>query len=120
MSLALSVTPNLPGLIHNINPKVYVGNISFMFNVAWLFGVCGTPKGVVVLSLTFPATQFISASFIYWSLSTFFPARETYMDKAILPDDFLSSPSPMGSYDTKSDMEQVVHAGTKEMVEASV
>lgn len=39
MALLLSIPPALPGLVNNINPKVAVGNASFLFDIAWLFGV---------------------------------------------------------------------------------
>ncbi|KAF8154064.1 NCS1 nucleoside transporter family [Crassisporium funariophilum] len=68
VALLLSITPLLPGLINNINPKIPVGNASFLFNIAWLFG-------------------FFSASGVYLLLSKAFPAQETFMDHAILGDD---------------------------------
>ena len=39
VTLLFSITPTLPGLINNINPKIFVGNASFLFDVAWLYGV---------------------------------------------------------------------------------
>ncbi|KAF6750808.1 cytosine-purine permease [Ephemerocybe angulata] len=68
-ALLASVTPNLPGLINNINPKIAVGNARYLFNVSWLFG-------------------FFVASGVYWALSALFPARETYMDAPVLADEY--------------------------------
>ncbi|KDR74147.1 hypothetical protein GALMADRAFT_251034 [Galerina marginata CBS 339.88] len=74
LALLLSITPTLPGLINNINPKIMVGNASFLFNVAWLYG-------------------FFSASGVYLILSKAFPARETFMEEAILGDDVAADAS---------------------------
>ncbi|KAG5641572.1 hypothetical protein DXG03_004698 [Asterophora parasitica] len=71
VALLFSVTPTLPGLIADINHKIKVGNAEHLFDVAWLYG-------------------FFSALTIYWALSTAFPAEETYMDNAILADDYTS------------------------------
>lgn len=65
ITLVVSVTPNLPGLIHNINPEIDVGNASFMFNVSWLSG-------------------FFVAGLVYCVLSAVFPPRETFVDHTIL------------------------------------
>jgi hypothetical protein len=35
----LTIPPAFPGLIDNINPRIAVGNASFLFDIAWLFGV---------------------------------------------------------------------------------
>ncbi|KAH6904538.1 cytosine-purine permease [Coprinopsis sp. MPI-PUGE-AT-0042] len=80
VALLVSVVPNLPGLIDSINPKIYVGNASYLFNIAWLFG-------------------FFSSSAIYWALSALFPAHETYMDKPVLADDVLDAAAPEASLD---------------------
>jgi hypothetical protein len=39
VALLFSITPNLPGLIGNINPRIKVGNTSRLFDIAWLYGV---------------------------------------------------------------------------------
>ncbi|TFK69801.1 NCS1 nucleoside transporter family [Pluteus cervinus] len=65
VALLCSVTPNLPGLMNAINPNITVGKISFLFNVAWLYG-------------------FFCAGGIHWLLSSLFPAKETYVDEVIL------------------------------------
>ncbi|KAF9477454.1 cytosine-purine permease [Pholiota conissans] len=68
LTLLVSITPTMPGLINNINPKVPVGNASFLFNIAWLYG-------------------FFCSLTVYSILSKVFPAHETFLDKAILSDD---------------------------------
>ncbi|KAJ2915121.1 hypothetical protein MD484_g5316, partial [Candolleomyces efflorescens] len=70
VALLVSVTPNLPGLIHNINAQIPVGNASYLFNVAWIFG-------------------FAVGAGVYWILSTLFPATETFMDAPLLSDEFI-------------------------------
>ncbi|KAF5353440.1 hypothetical protein D9756_008119 [Leucocoprinus leucothites] len=67
ITLIVSVTPNLPGLIHNINPNIFVGNTSYMFNVSWIFG-------------------FFVAGSVYWILSVVFPPRETFVDETTFGD----------------------------------
>jgi len=71
-ALLLTVPPALPGLINNINPRIAVGNVSFLFDIAWLFG-------------------FFSASIVYLVLSKAFPAQETFMDEPVMPDNFTST-----------------------------
>ncbi|RDB19656.1 hypothetical protein Hypma_013249 [Hypsizygus marmoreus] len=83
VTLLCSVTPNLPGLIGNINKNIKVGNASHLFDIAWLFG-------------------FFTALIVYWILSTIFPAKETFMDKAVLADDVADEGVATGSTDTKS------------------
>ncbi|PPQ97311.1 hypothetical protein CVT26_006648, partial [Gymnopilus dilepis] len=68
VALLVSITPTLPGLINNINPKINVGNASFLFDVSWLYG-------------------FFSAGAVYLILSKASPAHETFMDRVILGDD---------------------------------
>ncbi|KAI0795805.1 cytosine-purine permease [Abortiporus biennis] len=69
LAIIVSVPPNLPGLINSINPKIKVGGAVFLFDIAWILG-------------------FTLASSVYYTTSTLFPARETYLDHAIIePDD---------------------------------
>jgi len=74
IALLVSITPTLPGLINNINPKIAVGNASFLFNVAWLYG-------------------FFCAGSVFLILSKAFPAQETFVEEAILGEDETGSPS---------------------------
>jgi hypothetical protein len=84
------VTPNLPGLIHDINPAINVGNISFLFNISWLFGV-----SVYILSFSdlMPRAkhsllpQFFVAGSVYYVLSAAFPPRETFIGKTVHGDE---------------------------------
>ncbi|KAF9526071.1 cytosine-purine permease [Crepidotus variabilis] len=78
VALLLSITPNLPGLINNINPAIPVGNASFLFDISWIFGFC-------------------SAFGIYTILSLVIPAEETFVDKAVLAEVYLAELSEVSS-----------------------
>jgi len=58
--MIIAVPPLLPGLINSINPKIYIGGASYLFNIAWLFG-------------------FFVASGVYAIASLLFPAKETFL-----------------------------------------
>jgi len=68
VALLFSVTPSLPGLAASINPSINVGNASKLFDIAWLYG-------------------FFTAGVIYWALSTWFPATETYLEEPYLSEE---------------------------------
>jgi len=86
VTLIATITPTLPGLMHSINNKIRVGNAAYLFNIAWLFG-------------------FFVSFFLYWGLSTFFPAAETYMPAPVLGEELLDdgplAPSIASSHDEK-------------------
>ncbi|KAI3615658.1 ncs1 allantoate transporter [Moniliophthora roreri] len=69
VALLFSVVPSLPGLAARINPAlgVNMGDVEHLFDIAWLYG-------------------FFTASVLYWSLSTFFPATETFVTDEGLED----------------------------------
>ena len=87
VALLFSITPTLPGLINNINPKIFVGNASLLFNIAWLYGVYMHTL-LIYRFLADPALQFFSASAVYLVLSKVFPAHETFLAEAILGNHF--------------------------------
>ncbi|KAJ3529036.1 hypothetical protein NM688_g7911 [Phlebia brevispora] len=68
LTMLVTIPPLMPGLINSINPKISAGGATHLFDIAWLYG-------------------FFVASAVYFVASAFFPAKETYIDKAILPDD---------------------------------
>jgi NCS1 family nucleobase:cation symporter-1 len=39
VALLVSVPPNMPGLVHAINPKVPIGGAQHIFDFGWIFGV---------------------------------------------------------------------------------
>ncbi|CAE6526085.1 unnamed protein product [Rhizoctonia solani] len=65
LALLVSVPPNLPGLIHSINPTVNVGmGLQHSYKIAWLLG-------------------FSLAGVTYYVASTLFPPSETMVDELI-------------------------------------
>ncbi|KDQ54500.1 hypothetical protein JAAARDRAFT_135506 [Jaapia argillacea MUCL 33604] len=67
LALLVSVPPNLPGLINSINLKIPAGGAVYLFDIAWILG-------------------FTLALSVYSVTSILFPAKETFMKEAILPD----------------------------------
>ncbi|KAI9061589.1 NCS1 nucleoside transporter family [Trametes sanguinea] len=65
VTMLVAVPPNMPGLISSVNPSVRVGGAVKVFDFAWLFGF--------FVSLT-----------VYSFLSLMFPAKETFLDQAII------------------------------------
>jgi NCS1 family nucleobase:cation symporter-1 len=60
LALIVTVPPLLPGLINSINPSIYIGGASYLFNIAWFFG-------------------FFVALGVYTAASLLFPAEETFL-----------------------------------------
>lgn len=68
----ISLVPNVPGLAHAVNPSVQIGSgIQHLYDVNYIWGL-------------------FSAAFVYWSLSYFFPARETLLEESIHDDRVLN------------------------------
>ncbi|KAL5635897.1 hypothetical protein ACGC1H_004636 [Rhizoctonia solani] len=75
LALLVSVPPNLPGLIHSINPKINVGlGGQHLYSIAWLLG-------------------FSLAGVTYYVASMLFPPTETMVDELITGDDQARPPS---------------------------
>ncbi|KAF1812413.1 NCS1 allantoate transporter [Eremomyces bilateralis CBS 781.70] len=68
VSFFVGVAPNLPGFINSINPDVDVGVGIHPYQFGWLLGFFGT-------------------ALVYILLGKVFPPQETFIDKAVLPDD---------------------------------
>ncbi|KAK1220819.1 hypothetical protein PQX77_016390 [Marasmius sp. AFHP31] len=62
VAILFSVVPSFPGLIASINPGMGVdlGSVKHIFDIAWLYG-------------------FFTSSAVYWALSVFMPAKETFV-----------------------------------------
>ncbi|CAE6424767.1 unnamed protein product [Rhizoctonia solani] len=74
LALLVSVPPNLPGLIHSINPKINVGlGAQHLYSIAWLLG-------------------FSLAGVTYYVTSMLFPPTETMVDELITGDDQVHQP----------------------------
>lgn len=99
VAFLISVCPNVPGLANAVNPDVRIGTgIRHLYNMNYLWGL-------------------FSAAIVYWSLSHFFPARETLLQESILDDRGDVTPSGgVGEYET-----YISSAGSgKDEVEISV
>ncbi|KEY74938.1 hypothetical protein S7711_01287, partial [Stachybotrys chartarum IBT 7711] len=59
---------NLPGLIHAINPSVYIGDFSYFYRASWL-------------------TSMAMATGVYLSLSFAIPPKETFSEDDYMPDE---------------------------------
>ncbi|KAI9849439.1 MAG: hypothetical protein M1837_004059 [Sclerophora amabilis] len=68
VAFVVAITPSLPGFINSINPNVPVGAGIHPYQFGWLLG-------------------FTLATLTYVSLSMIFRAEETYIDRAVLPDE---------------------------------
>jgi NCS1 family nucleobase:cation symporter-1 len=69
VAFVVGVVPNLPGFINSISPSIVVGVGSRPYTFGWLLGFVATSLVYVVLEM--------------WVA----PPRETFIDKAVLPDD---------------------------------
>lgn len=68
IAMLLTVPPMLPGLAQAITPSVIAGGTAHLYDISFLFGCFG-------------------GAGVYLLLSFLFPARETFLDEAILPPD---------------------------------
>jgi NCS1 family nucleobase:cation symporter-1 len=87
VAFVVGVAPNLPGFINSINPAIDVGVGSRPYTFGWLLG-------------------FVATSVVYLVLSTWVsPPRETFIEKAVLPDDI---------YDVQGVVDEGVSVGSGE------
>jgi cytosine/uracil/thiamine/allantoin permease len=68
VAFVIGVAPNLPGFINSINTSIYVGVGVHPYQFGWLLG-------------------FVATTIVYLALEYGFPPRETFIEKAVLPDD---------------------------------
>ena len=68
VAFLVGVAPSLPGFINSINPSIEVGVSVRPYEFGWLLG-------------------FAATSLVYLLLSHGFPAKETHLEHAVLPDD---------------------------------
>ncbi|KAI5480927.1 putative permease [Pseudohyphozyma bogoriensis] len=74
VALVVGITPNLPGLVHAINAKVYIGNYGarWIYSLSWIYG-------------------FFSVCIVYTSISLLFPDKSgSQIEFAVHPDDFIA------------------------------
>lgn len=68
VAFLVGVAPSLPGFVNGINPNIDVGVGVHPYQIGWLIGFCGTAA-------------------VYTGLSFWIPARETFIDRAVGPDE---------------------------------
>ena len=76
VAFLVGVAPNLPGLINAVNTKITVGVGDHPYQFGWLLG-------------------FVSSSIVYVGLSLIFPATETRLERAVLPDEIYDMRDPV-------------------------
>ncbi|PGH03613.1 hypothetical protein AJ80_08665 [Polytolypa hystricis UAMH7299] len=64
----IGIGPSLPGLVSSVNPNISVGVGIHPYQFGWFLGIVGT-------------------SVVYLALSYIFPAKETFIKRAVLPDE---------------------------------
>ncbi|GJN90661.1 hypothetical protein Rhopal_003673-T1 [Rhodotorula paludigena] len=85
VTLVLTVTPNLPGLIHAINPDIYIGNIQWWYAPGFITG-------------------YVPAVLVFWLLNVVFPHHATLLAEAVTAEDVdLSVPPALDDYGVKSE-----------------
>ncbi|KKY30038.1 putative ncs1 allantoate transporter [Diaporthe ampelina] len=72
VAFLVGVTPSLPGFINGINPNINVGVGVHPYQIGWMIGFVGTAA-------------------VYTGLSLLLPARETFIDRAVRPDEIYAS-----------------------------
>ncbi|KKZ64728.1 hypothetical protein EMCG_09362 [[Emmonsia] crescens] len=68
VAFVVGVAPSLPGLIHSVNHNIDPGVGVYPYRIGWFVGIAGT-------------------SLVYWTLSYVYPAMETQIERAVLPDE---------------------------------
>ncbi|KAK5074062.1 hypothetical protein LTR64_006796 [Lithohypha guttulata] len=71
VAFLVGVAPSLPGFINGINPNVNVGVGVHPYQFGWLLG-------------------FVATAFVYTVLSLVLPAKETFIERAIRPDEIFA------------------------------
>ncbi|EED86020.1 predicted protein [Postia placenta Mad-698-R] len=89
LAILCSVPPLFPGWINSINTDINPGRVARLFNFAWIYG-------------------FTVASTVYFVTSSLFPARETYIPEAILPDDAEDASQTSDAEDDKKSVQAEV------------
>ncbi|CEJ59788.1 Putative NCS1 allantoate transporter [Penicillium brasilianum] len=91
VSFLVGVVPSLPGLINTVNPKIHVGVGVHPYQFGWLLGFSATAG-------------------VYLALSWLFPAKETRIPRAVLPDEI---------YDERTVVVEGVEADSSEQMSAT-
>jgi nucleobase:cation symporter-1, NCS1 family len=72
VAFLVGVAPSLPGFINGINPAINVGVGVHPYQIGWMIGFVGT-------------------AVVYTSLSLLLPAKETFIDRAVRPDEIYAA-----------------------------
>lgn len=87
VAFLVGLAPSLPGFANGINPNIDVGVGVHPYQIGWLIG-------------------FVGSAIVYTGLSVWVPAKETFIDRAVLPDEVyarqnehLDTPNSTGSSD---------------------
>ncbi|KAJ4419373.1 hypothetical protein N0V82_004955 [Gnomoniopsis sp. IMI 355080] len=87
VAFLVGLAPSLPGFANGINPDIDVGVGVHPYQIGWLIG-------------------FVGSAIVYTGLSVWVPAKETFIDQAVLPDEVyarqneqLDTPNSNGSSD---------------------
>lgn len=68
VAFVIGVVPTLPGFAGAITPSIKNGDVDNIYKFGWIFG-------------------FVTTGVFYIGLSYIFPARETFIERAVLPDE---------------------------------
>jgi nucleobase:cation symporter-1, NCS1 family len=68
IAFIVGVTPTLPGLINSVNPNINVGAGVHPYQFGWILG-------------------FVGSAIVYLGLSYIWPPHETFIDRAVYPDE---------------------------------
>lgn len=68
VAFIVGVAPSLPGFINSINSNIMVGDGQYPYKFGWLLGFVGT-------------------SIVYCALEYGFPPADTFIERAVLPDE---------------------------------
>ncbi|WEW60093.1 hypothetical protein PRK78_005578 [Emydomyces testavorans] len=74
VAFLVGVAPSLPGLINSVNDKIGIGDGVYPYKIGWFLGIVGS-------------------SVVYVILSRLFPAEETLVKRAVLPDEIYANRS---------------------------
>jgi nucleobase:cation symporter-1, NCS1 family len=87
----VGVAPSLPGFVNGINNNVDVGAGIHPYQFGWLLG-------------------FVGSAAVYTALSLLLPARETFIDRAVRPDEIFAQQGQLtGESASGSDLEETGH-----------
>ena len=89
VAFVVGVAPNLPGFINNVNPAIDPGIGKRPFTFAWLLG-------------------FVATTVVYMTLSWIWKPHETFIDRAVLPDEVYDAEDSSGESSEVLDVEKKV------------